>query len=184
MDTGAVFNLTGDAWLHRMSEHLPKELPIQYEELQEPQGVMGVGQHASTATHVAAVPMGMAEQGIEPDENFKYKATVITNSDVPALLGLQSMIASNCILDLRPGKTTCTHPRTPTPSRSTFHPRMGTKWDVSRWQQHNQAISCYPAVSYRRCLPQLRERHPNPAPLQRPHAQGPAPQRQGLEFPS
>ena len=87
-----------------MSGHLPKELPIQYEELQEPQGVMGVGQHASTATHVAAVPVGMADQGIEPDDNFKYKATVITNSDVPALLGLQSMIASNCILDLRPGR--------------------------------------------------------------------------------
>ena len=87
-----------------MSGHLPKELPIQYEELPEPQGVMGVGQNASTATHVAAVPVGMADQGIEPDESFKYKATVITNSDVPALLGLQSMIASNCVVDLRPGK--------------------------------------------------------------------------------
>ena len=65
---------------------------------------MGVGKHASTATHVAAVPVGMADQGIEPDENFRYKATTITNSDVPALLGLQSMMASNCILYLRPGK--------------------------------------------------------------------------------
>ena len=46
----------------------------------------------------------MADQGIEPDDNFRYKATVITNSDVPALLGLESMMASNCILDLRPGK--------------------------------------------------------------------------------
>ena len=104
MDTGAVFNLTGDSWLHRMEGHVPENLPIQCEELPEPQGVMGVGKHASTATHVAAVPVGMADQGIEPDENFRYKATAITNSDVPALLGLQSMMASNCILDLRPGK--------------------------------------------------------------------------------
>ena len=87
-----------------MKEHVPENMPIHYEELSEPQGVMGVGQHASTATHVAAVPVGMADQGIEPDDDFRYKATVITNSDVPALLGLQSMMASNCILDLRPGK--------------------------------------------------------------------------------
>ena len=127
VDTGAVFNLTGDAWLHRMSEHLPKELPIQYEELQEPQGVMGVGQHASTATHVAAVPMGMAEQGIEPDENFKYKATVITNSDVPALLGLQSMIASNCILDLRPGKMHMYTSEDANAIEITFSPKNGHK---------------------------------------------------------
>ena len=46
----------------------------------------------------------MADQGIEPDKSFRCKATVITGSDVPALLGLQSMTASNCILDLRPGK--------------------------------------------------------------------------------
>ena len=104
VDTGAVFNLTGDLWLQRMKEHVPENMPIHYEELSEPQGVMGVGQHASTATHVAAVPVGMADQGIEPDESFRYKATVITDSDVPALLGLQSMMASNCILDLRPGK--------------------------------------------------------------------------------
>lgn len=104
VDTGAVFNLTGDSWLQRMEGHVPENMPIHYERLSEPQGVMGVGQNASTATHVAAVPVGMADQGIEPDESFRYKATVITDSDVPALLGLQSMMASNCILDLRPGK--------------------------------------------------------------------------------
>ena len=104
MDIGAVFNLTGDAWVQRMEGHVPKNLPIHYDELPEPQGVMGVGKHASTATHAASVPVGMSDQGIEPDENFRYKATAITNSDVPALLGLQSMMASNCILDLRPGK--------------------------------------------------------------------------------
>ena len=65
---------------------------------------MGVGQSASTATHVISVPMGMAVQGIAPDENFRYKATAISNSEVPALLGLRSMMASNTILDLRPGK--------------------------------------------------------------------------------
>ena len=65
---------------------------------------MGVGKQASTATHVTSVPMGMADQGIVPDESFRYKATVISNSDVPALLGLRSMMASNTILDLRPGE--------------------------------------------------------------------------------
>ena len=65
---------------------------------------MGVGKESSTATHVASVPVGMADQDIEPDDNFRYKATVIAGSDVPALLGLNSMTASNGILDLRPGK--------------------------------------------------------------------------------
>ena len=104
VDTGAVFNLTGDSWVHRMEAHVPKDMPIHYDELEEPQGVMGVGKHASTATHVAAVPVGMADQGIPPDDTFRYKATAIPNSDVPALLGLNSMTASNGILDLRPGK--------------------------------------------------------------------------------
>ena len=72
VDTGAVFNLTGDSWLHRMEDHVPENMPIHYEKkLPEPQGVMGVGQNASTATHVAAVPVGMADQGIEPDESFR-----------------------------------------------------------------------------------------------------------------
>ena len=127
MDTGAVFNLTGDEWLHRMSEHLPRNLPIKYEELPEPQGVMGVGQNASTVTHVASVPVGMADQGIPPDENFKYKATVITNSDVPALLGLQSMIASNCVLDLRHGKMHMYTAEDPNAIEIKFAPNMEHK---------------------------------------------------------
>ena len=84
-----------------MEKHVPEDLPINYDKLPEPQGVMGVGQNASTATHIAAVPVGMADQGIEPDDGFRYKSTAITNSDVPALLGLQSMIASNFVLGLR-----------------------------------------------------------------------------------
>ena len=64
VDTGAAFNLTGDSWLHRMAGHIPKNLPIQYAEPPEPQGVMGVGKHASTATHVAAVPVGMADRAL------------------------------------------------------------------------------------------------------------------------
>ena len=113
VDTGAVFNLTGDKWVHRMATHVPEDMPIQYEKLQEPQGVMGVGKESSTATHVASVPVGMADQDIEPDDSFRYKATVISGSDVPALLGLNSMTASNGILDLRPGKMhfyTCEDP--------------------------------------------------------------------------
>ena len=101
---GAVFNLTGDTWLNRMEGHVPQDLPIHYERLEEPQGVMGVGDTPSSATHVAGVPLGMADQGIPPSDKFRYKATVISNSDVPALLGLQSMMSSTCILDLRPGK--------------------------------------------------------------------------------
>ena len=46
----------------------------------------------------------MADQRIKPSDNFRYKATVISNSDVPALLGLQSLMSSKCILDLRPGQ--------------------------------------------------------------------------------
>ena len=48
--------------------------------------------------------MGMADQGIPPRDKLRYKATELSNSDVPALLGLQSMMSSNCIMDLRPGK--------------------------------------------------------------------------------
>ena len=37
VDTGSVFNLTGDSWLQRMKKHVPEDLPIQYEALPEPQ---------------------------------------------------------------------------------------------------------------------------------------------------
>ena len=141
MDTGAVFNLTGDSWVHRMEGHVPKSLPIHYEELPEPQGVMGVGKHASTATHVAAVPVGMADQGIEPDENFRYKATVITNSDVPALLGLQSMMASNCILDLRPGKMHMYTAEDATALEIKYVSKKEHLVGRLNWSWHNRAIS-------------------------------------------
>ena len=157
VDTGAVFNLTGDSWLQRMEGHVPKNLPIHYEELPEPQGVMGVGKHASTATHVAAVPVGMADQGIEPDENFRYKATVITNSDVPALLGLQSMMASNCILDLRPGKM---HMYTAEDANALEIKYVSKKEHLVgrlKCPWHNQVTSCYPAASSKHLHPHLQE---------------------------
>ena len=97
-------SLSLEKWFNRMEEHAPQDLAIQYEQLAEPQGVMGVGDTPSSVTHVAGVPLGMADQGIPPSNKFLYKATVISNSDVPALLGLQSMLSSICIMDLRPGK--------------------------------------------------------------------------------
>ena len=59
IDTGAVLNLTGDAWAQRMEAHLPAALPAEYEELSVPQGILGVGETPSKATQEATMPMGL-----------------------------------------------------------------------------------------------------------------------------
>ena len=107
VDTGAVLNLTGDSWTNRMEavvaqQDLPSESQLSYGDLEIPQNVMGVGKEADVATKMVNMPIGLttADGGV----NANYTATVLPNSDVPALLGLNCMQKSKAILDLREDK--------------------------------------------------------------------------------
>ena len=102
VDTGAVLNLTGDSWTNRMEQRLPDGKLPTYDDLEIPQNVMGVGKEPDVATKSISMPIGLttADGGVHAN----YKATVLPNSDVPALLGLNCMQQSKAILDLRQDK--------------------------------------------------------------------------------
>ena len=83
-------------------QNLPEESKVSYGDLEIPQNVMGVGKEADVATKMVNMPIGLATA--DGGVNAHYKATVLPNSDVPALLGLNCMQQSKAILDLREDK--------------------------------------------------------------------------------
>ena len=96
IDTGAVGNLSGDAQMLRFEalgkanghgslfEVLPKRLNID-----------GVGKEASKCTRTGIVPLVLSDGRLA-----SYRAPMIDESPVPALLGLTSMTDHRVILDL------------------------------------------------------------------------------------
>ena len=63
---------------------------------------MGVGKEPDVATKTVTMPVGLPTA--DGSVNANYKATVLPNSEVPALLGLSCMQKSKAILDLRHDK--------------------------------------------------------------------------------
>ena len=59
VDTGAVLNLTGDSWTHRMDQILPTGMESSYGTLETPQNVMGVGKEPDVATNSVLMPIGL-----------------------------------------------------------------------------------------------------------------------------
>ena len=102
MDTGAVLNLTGDSWTSRMEQRLPDGKESTCDNLEIPQNVMGVGKEPDVATKTITMPIGLTTA--DGSVHANYKATVLPNSDAPALLGLSCMQKSKAILDLRQDK--------------------------------------------------------------------------------
>ena len=93
-------NLTGDSWTRRMDQRLPYGMSPEYNKLETPQSVMGVGKEPDVATKSILMPIGLTTT--DGAMHAKYSATVLPDSDVPALLGLNCMQQSKAILDLRP----------------------------------------------------------------------------------
>ena len=63
--------------------------------LAEPLAVQGVGAGAPIATHKAVVPIAL-----ETGDTASYTAPFLPGSEIPALLGLESMEAKRTVLDL------------------------------------------------------------------------------------
>ena len=93
--TCAVLNLTGDAWADRMDQRLPAGKESKYGNSEIPQNAMGVGKEPDVATKAVWMPIGVTTADGAVDAI--YSATVLPNSEVPALLGLSSMQASKSV---------------------------------------------------------------------------------------
>jgi hypothetical protein len=102
VDTGAPKNMTGDAWFHRVSE-LAKGFGFgsTMVPLKSHISVEGVGAGSSSCTQEGTVPIALST-----GEHAHYRAPIVSNSQIPALLGLESLESRRTILDLVPANRT------------------------------------------------------------------------------
>ena len=100
VDTGAIKPLAGDAWVRRVAT--TAELHgrgTTFVPLEHPMHVEGVGQGSSSCTHRAVLPIAM-EDGI----TGSYSPAVVPNSEIPALLGYDTLEGRRVLLDTYNGK--------------------------------------------------------------------------------
>ena len=97
VDTGAKNNLVGDGWVRRMNALNQKagRPTSTAHDLGYTVTLGGVGKNSQRSDTYVNVPTEVAGQP------SKFSATVIQNSDLPALLGLKSLQEKNAVLDVR-----------------------------------------------------------------------------------
>jgi hypothetical protein len=97
IDTGAVSNVMGDGWLERASKRAREHgQGTELTPLQEEQPIGGVGKQGAVCTHHAQVPIALPNGDVGT-----FSGNVISESEVPALLGLRSMQEKHTLLDLQ-----------------------------------------------------------------------------------
>jgi len=97
IDCGAVTNLAGDRWVHRqriLGESHGQGTSIT--QLDKPGSVEGVGQGSSQIAQRAGVPICLAS-----GHEARFETSVVTDSDLPALLGLESLERQGALIDCR-----------------------------------------------------------------------------------
>lgn len=99
VDPGAIMNLCGEKWLMRQTE-LAKATGrhTQIRSAARPMSVEGVGKGAQQCNGEAQVPICLhSATGPRPD--LYYEAQFIEDSEIPALLGLDTLKRRRCLLD-------------------------------------------------------------------------------------
>ena len=103
LDIGSVGNLAGEKWVLQLArkalEHGRRPEQIKRG---RPLAVCGVGTGSQSCTHNCHIPCV-----IESDEGYikgMYKCPLVPGSDLPALLGLESLSNSRAIIDTIDGK--------------------------------------------------------------------------------
>ena len=95
VDCGAVNNLAGDRWLARNSAAASAAGQGTSVQAIPGKSVEGVGSGTSTIDKVADTPICL--QG---GQIGSFKANIITDSELPALLGLESLSLNNALIDV------------------------------------------------------------------------------------
>jgi hypothetical protein len=95
VDCGAVGNLTGDRWVQRVEQiaagHQQK---VQRSNMKKSITVDGVGKGAEQCVVEATVPIALSN-----GTRGTFQAPVISNSDIPALLGLRTLEGQRTLID-------------------------------------------------------------------------------------
>jgi hypothetical protein len=100
IDTGAPKNMTGDAWVERVTKHATAAgFGTELKPLNKAFSVDGVGQSSSTCNMHVSAPIALEDGSVG-----HFKASVISNSEVPALLGLESLESRRSLIDTVHGK--------------------------------------------------------------------------------
>lgn len=100
IDTGAVTSITGDEWVGRSKLIGEKNgHGTSITDLERPFGIEGVGKGSNDVRQRAVVPIAL-QHGIVGT----FQANVVANSPIPALCGLNPLIAQKTLLDLYTGR--------------------------------------------------------------------------------
>jgi len=95
VDPGSPGNLAGDRWVQRMREECRRQAMPEPRHTDIPEfTVGGVGKHAQVCTQKASVPVGLSNGTMGT-----YEAPEVPQSDVPGLLGLDTLVRLHALLD-------------------------------------------------------------------------------------
>ena len=96
VDCGAIGNLVGAQTENRLKKGAESQgLPVTYRQMDRPLTVEGVGKTAQRADNMSRIPITTPTGGLGV-----YEAPVVPESNVPALLGLNTMEKQRVILDI------------------------------------------------------------------------------------
>ena len=100
IDPGSVGNLGGDLWARTVTaKAMAKGRRPQQQARDRPLNVSGVGNGSQQCTHNVTLPVALKKiDGTHSGGTFNVP--VVTNSELPGLLGLQAMRDRNAILDM------------------------------------------------------------------------------------
>ena len=95
VDCGAVQNLTGDRWIARIRSILQRfGQGVSIQPLAEIRTVEGVGSGSSQITTQASVPIC-----VESGSTGVFQTSIVSDSDLPALLGLEALVQQRALID-------------------------------------------------------------------------------------
>jgi hypothetical protein len=95
VDSGAVSNLAGDRWVDRTAKIAAEHGQGTKTEARATQSVEGVGTGASTINQQATVPVCVSTGHVG-----SFKTAVVSDSDLPALMGLEGLERNRALIDI------------------------------------------------------------------------------------
>ena len=106
IDPGSVQNLCGDKWAKEVARRAKRNgRTPSFDRRKKPLEVNGVGQGSQHCHYDVNLPIGFRDTR-EQQVEAGVKSATVTNSDLPGLLGLQSLEKMGAVLDLRTGTLT------------------------------------------------------------------------------
>jgi hypothetical protein len=112
IDPGAWSNLAGQSWVHRMcTKALKAGLKVKQARMDKPLNVAGVGHGTNKAEWEVKMPIALGDtDGTVLMHNYTAPTVTGAGSELPALLGLQSMSKQNGVLEMAAGNEYLTLP--------------------------------------------------------------------------